>query len=77
MKSKWKVRVFAGLNSGLALWSRPSFVSSSDVGKRVKVYNGKKFVSILVRKGMVASRFGEFVVTKSLGSGIHMPKRKK
>jgi ribosomal protein S19 len=36
------------------------------------VYNGKKFVSLLVSKEMLGHKFGEFVFTKRLGKTIHL-----
>ena len=31
----------------------------------VKLYNGKKFVSVLVTEGMVGHKFGEFAPTRT------------
>jgi len=47
----------------------------------VAIYNGKKFVSIIIRPLMLGLKFGEFALTKKLGSRIHkegrLSKKKK
>lgn len=47
------------------------------VGQRVAVHNGRYFSSFIVRRWMYGHRFGEFVLTKKLGSSIHVKKTKK
>src|SRR5277367_3732130 len=47
------------------------------VGKRVKVYNGRSFVSVYLKLKMVGYKFGEFCVTKILGDRIALGKREK
>ena len=46
-------------------WSRRSTIVPQFVGLTFSVYNGKKFVSVLVNEGMVGHKFGEFAPTRS------------
>jgi len=39
--------------------------------KNVHVYNGTKFVDLVVKKEMLGSFFGSFVLTKRITSDIH------
>jgi len=52
-------------------------VKTLDVGKVVSLYNGRVHYSLVVGESMVGYRFGEFVLTKRLGSGIHFKKSRK
>ena len=44
----------------IKIWSRRSTILPQFVGINFAVYNGKKFVSVLVTEGMVGHKFGEF-----------------
>ena len=44
-------------------WSRRSTILPQFVGLTFAVYNGKKFVSVLVSEDMVGHKFGEFAPT--------------
>ena len=46
-------------------WSRRSTIVPQFVGLTFGVYNGKKFVSVLVTEGMVGHKFGEFAPTRT------------
>ena len=46
-------------------WSRRSTILPQFVGVNFAVYNGKKFVSVLVSEGMVGHKFGEFAPTRT------------
>jgi small subunit ribosomal protein S19 len=46
-------------------WSRRSTIVPQFVGLTFSVYNGKKFVSVLVSEGMVGHKFGEFAPTRT------------
>ena len=46
-------------------WSRRSTIVPLFVGLSFGVYNGKKFVSVLVTEGMVGHKFGEFAPTRT------------
>jgi ribosomal protein S19 len=72
-RSSWKIpTVLIGPRK-----SRGSFLFYSDIGKRISLYTGVKYQSLLVKNGMVGTRAGEFVHTKKYGSQIHSKKVKK
>jgi ribosomal protein S19 len=50
-------------------------VKSLDIGKTYTVTNGKSTVSLVVTEAMLGFRFGQFVLTKRLGSTIHIKKK--
>jgi ribosomal protein S19 len=52
-------------------------VIKSNVHKKVRVYNGKKFISFYIRPIMVGHKLGEFVLTKVMGSAITLSKAEK
>jgi ribosomal protein S19 len=52
-------------------------IKSVDIGKVFSVSNGKTFISFPVSELMVGFRFGQFVLTKKLGSAIHVKKTRK
>lgn|SRR5690554_3040571 len=56
--------------SDFYIWSRRALVTDKFVGKRVAVYNGRRFLSFIVRKSMIGYKFGEFSLTKKIGA-IH------
>ena len=41
-------------------------ISSSDINKKILIYNGKDFQKLIVLKDMVGRRFGEFVITRKV-----------
>ena len=57
--------------------SRRSEVPAELVNKHVFVYNGYRYVMLLVKPEMVGHKFGEFVPTKCLGGGIHRRLRRR
>ena|ERR1043165_1520209 len=59
------------------LYDKSSYITEWYMGKRVKVYMGNKFLALDITRDMVGRRFGEFVVTKRMGSFIHKKKKKK
>lgn len=52
-------------------------IKTTDVGKVFSVYNGHIQYSFTVLEQMVGFRYGEFVLTKRLGGGIHLKKARK
>ena len=46
-------------------WSRRSTILPQFVGLTFGVYNGKKFVPVLVTEAMVGHKFGEFSPTRT------------
>jgi small subunit ribosomal protein S19 len=59
-----KVRA-SGRNEIIKTWSRRSTIIPQFVGLTFGVYNGKKFVPVLVTEDMIGHRFGEFSPTRS------------
>ena len=57
--------------------SRGALLFYSDIGKRISLYTGAKYQSLLVKNGMVGAKAGEFVHTKKYGSQIHLKRTKK
>jgi ribosomal protein S19 len=49
----------------------------SDVGKRVRVYNGNKWIVMYITERMRDHYMGEFILTKKQGGIIHKKKVKK
>lgn len=47
------------------IWSRRSTILPAFIGLTFGVYNGKKFVPVLVSEDMVGSKFGEFSPTRT------------
>jgi small subunit ribosomal protein S19 len=44
--------------------SRNSIIFPIFLGFNFEVYNGKKFISISVKKNMIGAKFGEFILTR-------------
>lgn len=58
------------------IWSRASVITKKCLGKKVLIYNGKRFVPLYIKLEMLGHKFGEFVFTKRLGRTIHTMGRK-
>lgn len=48
-------------------WSRRSTILPQFVGLTFGVYNGKKFIPVLVTENMIGMKFGEFAPTRTFG----------
>lgn len=55
----------SGRNTVVKTWSRRSTVLPQFVGITFGVYNGKKFVPVLVTENMVGHKLGEFSPTRT------------
>ena len=55
----------SGRNEIIRTWSRRSTIMPQFVGLTFAVYNGKKFVPVLVTENMVGHKFGEFAPTRT------------
>jgi small subunit ribosomal protein S19 len=55
----------SGRNDVIKTWSRRSTILPQFVGLTFGVYNGQKFVPVLVTENMVGQKFGEFSPTRS------------
>ncbi len=52
-------------NEIIRTWSRRSTIMPQFVGLTVGVYNGRKFLPVLVTENMVGHKFGEFAPTRT------------
>jgi len=77
VRSVWKGLVGRSSIGSSVIWKRGDKILSEDVGKFYKIYNGKRFIEVLVEDKMVGRSFGEYAVTRSMGVGIHLKKKKK
>ena len=55
----------SGRNDIIKTWSRRSTVMPQFVGLTFGVYNGRKFLPVLVTENMVGHKFGEFAPTRT------------
>ncbi len=68
----------ASRNQIIQTWSRRSTILPQFVGLTFGVYNGKKFIPVLVSEEMVGHKFGEFSPTRTyLGHGADKKAKKK
>ncbi|MFK8084234.1 MAG: S19 family ribosomal protein [Granulosicoccus sp.] len=49
-------------------WSRATIIQPFMINKKIGIYNGKSFTSIIIKKEMVGCRLGEFSRTRKRGS---------
>ena len=62
---KAEVARASGRNDVIKIWSRRSTILPQFVGLTFGVYNGRKFVPVLVTEDMVGHKFGEFSPTRT------------
>jgi small subunit ribosomal protein S19 len=55
----------SGRNEVIKTWSRRSTILPQFVGLTFGVYNGHKFLPVLVTENMVGHKFGEFAPTRT------------
>lgn len=55
----------SGRNQIINIWSRRSTILPQFIGVTFGVYNGKKFVPVLVTEDMIGRKFGEFSPTRT------------
>ena len=55
----------SGRKEIIRIWSRRSTILPQFVGLTFAVYNGQKFVPVLVNENMVGHKFGEFSPTRT------------
>ena len=63
LKKAEKARA-SGRNDVIKIWSRRSTILPQFVGITFGVYNGQKYVPVLVSENMVGHKFGEFSPTR-------------
>jgi small subunit ribosomal protein S19 len=68
----------SGRNQVIKTWSRRSTILPQFVGLTFGVYNGQKFIPVLVSEEMVGHKFGEFSPTRTYyGHGADKKAKKK
>ncbi len=55
----------SGRKQVIRIWSRRSTVLPQFVGLTFGVYNGRKFIPVLISEDMVGHKFGEFSPTRT------------
>ena len=55
----------SGRNDVIKTWSRRSTILPQFVGITFNVYNGKKFIPVLVSEEMVGQKLGEYAPTRT------------
>ena len=55
----------SGRHEVIKTWSRRSTILPQFVGLTFGVYNGKKFIPVLVSENMIGHKFGEFAPTRT------------
>ena len=55
----------SGRKDVIRIWSRRSTILPQFVGLTFGVYNGRKFIPVLVTESMVGHKFGEFSPTRT------------
>ena len=55
----------SGRKDMIKIWSRRSTILPQFVGLTFGVYNGRRFIPVLVTEGMVGHKFGEFSPTRT------------
>ena len=67
----------SGRKDVIKIWSRRSTILPQFVGLQFGVYNGQKFVPVLVSEDMVGHKFGEFSPTRTFYGHAADKKAKK
>ena len=55
----------SGRNDVIRTWSRRSTILPQFVGLTFAVYNGRKFIPVLINESMVGHKLGEFAPTRT------------
>lgn len=63
--------------SSTKIYNTNFYIPEEMLGKRVLAYNGRTFVSLLIRDDHLNKRIGDFIITKLQGYKIHKKKDKK
>lgn len=67
----------SGRNTIVKTWSRRSTIVPPFVGVTFGVYNGKKFIPVLVTEDMIGHKLGEFAPTRTFNGHSGDKKVKK
>ena len=61
--------------SVIKTWARRSQIAPEFVGHKIGVYNGKKFIEVLISETMIGHRLGEFSPTRTFRGHGKVTKR--
>ena len=68
----------SGRKDVIKIWSRRSTILPQFVGLTFGVYNGRKFIPVLVNEDMIGHKFGEFSPTRTFyGHGADKRTKRK
>ncbi|TVQ82791.1 MAG: 30S ribosomal protein S19 [Micavibrio sp.] len=68
----------SGRNEVIKIWSRRSMIMPQFIGLTFGVYNGQKFIPVLVTDEMIGHKFGEFAPTRTYyGHGADKKAKRK
>lgn len=68
----------SGRNEVIKIWSRRSMIMPQFIGLTFGVYNGQKFIPVLVTDEMIGHKFGEFAPTRTYyGHGVDKKSKRK
>ena len=67
----------SGRNDIIKTWSRRSTIMPQFVGLTFGVYNGQKFLPVLVTENMVGHKFGEFSPSRTFHGHVADKKAKR
>lgn len=64
------------LEHGKKIWFKNIKIQAENVGMEVLVYNGNRFINVLIEEKMIGHTLGTFLLTKKIGGNIHKKKKK-
>ena len=67
----------SGRNAVIRTWSRRSTILPQFVGLTFAVYNGRKFIPVLITESMVGHKLGEFSPTRTFSGHAGDKKARK
>ncbi len=65
----------SGDRSVIKTWARASQIPPEFVGHKFGIYNGRKFIEVLISEGMIGHRLGEFSPTRTFRGHGKVTKR--
>ena len=67
----------SGRNQVIKTWSRRSTIFPDFVGLTFGVYNGRKFIPVMINEDMIGHKLGEFSPTRTFSGHIADKKAKR
>ncbi len=63
------------VRTAIKTWARSSQVHPDFVGHKMAIYNGRRFIEVLINESMVGHRLGEFAPTRTFRGHGKVTKR--